>query len=194
VRDEPLEGAMAELRGLVEVGRELRHRAGVKSRIPLAELLLFGDPPAALAPLGEGAAGLIAEELNVKRVRRVPVTLRSSLPDAEWVVREAEGVPLAALPRQPTEELAEEGLAREVARRLQQTRKELGLRYTEPVAITVSGPAAVYRALVSRRQELAHDLLAEPLELVEGPLPAGPDVREWDLDGLRFSARVARRP
>jgi len=194
VRDEPLERAMAELRDLVEVGRELRHRAGVKSRIPLAELLLFGEPAAELAALGEEGVDLLAEELNVKRVRRVPAAERAHLSDADWVVREEDGVPVAALPRRPTEALAEEGLAREVARRLQQTRKELGLRYTERVAITVSGTDAVYRALSARRGELAHDLLAEPFELTETPLPAGPDVREWDLDGVTFSARVARRP
>ena len=101
---------------------------------------------------------------------------------------------MAALPRRPTEELAAEGLAREVARRLQQSRKELGLKYTEKVAITVAATGALYRALDTRRTTLAHDLLAEPFELVETPLAAGPEVREWDLDGVTFSARVVRRP
>jgi isoleucyl-tRNA synthetase len=193
-RDEELEMAMDELRALVEVGRELRHRAGVKSRIPLAELVLFGDPWQALAGLGSEGVDLLAEELNVKKVRRVDASERASFSDSAWVVREAEGTPLAALPRAPTPELAEEGLAREVARRLQQTRKELGLRYTEKVEVTVSATGAVYRALDARRDALAKELLAEPLELTESPLLEGPDVRAWDLDGLTFSARVARRP
>ncbi len=37
-RDPELEAGMAQLRELVEVGRELRHRAEVKARIPLAEI------------------------------------------------------------------------------------------------------------------------------------------------------------
>jgi len=98
------------------------------------------------------------------------------------------------LPRQPTEALAEEGLAREVGRRLQQTRKELGLRYTEKVAITVGATGPVYRAVDARRAELASELLADPFDLVESAMPPGPDVREWDLDGATFSARVVRRP
>jgi len=193
-RDEPLELAMGELRALVEVGRELRHRAGVKSRIPLAELVLFGEPTAAVARLGAEGLELLSEELNVKRVRRVPVGDRAAFPDSEWVVREEGTTPVAALPRQPTEELAAEGLAREVGRRLQQARKELGLKYTETIAITVAATGPLYRALEARRTALASDLLAEPLELVETPLPAAPEVREWDLDGVRFSARMVRRP
>jgi isoleucyl-tRNA synthetase len=193
-RDEGLEHAMAELRALVEVGRELRHRAGVKSRIPLAELVLFGEPSAALAGLGPEGVVLLADEINVKRVRRVPASERAHFPDAGWVVREDSGTPVAALPREPTSELAEEGLAREVARRLQQTRKELGLRYTEKVEVTVAATGAIYRAIDARRAALASDLLAEPFELTENPLPADPEVRQFDIDGLTFSARMVRRP
>ena len=189
VRDERLEVGMLRLRGLVEVGRELRHRAGVKSRIPLTELVFFGEPPAAVQELGDEGRRLLEEELNVRNVRWVPRAEPEMFPEAEWVVREE-----AALPRRPTEELAAEGLVREVARRLQQTRKELRLRYTERVAVTVAATGPLLAALQDRRAALAADLLAEPFELVEGVLPPGPDVREWDLDGVTFSARVARRP
>ena len=193
-RDPAIEQAMDELRALVEVGRELRHRAGVKSRIPLAELVLFGAPSPALASLGSEGLELLADELNVKHVRRAAATDRGNFGDDGWVVREDEGKAVAALPRRPTPELAEEGLVREVARRLQQTRKEMGLRYTEKVSISISAPGTLFRALEARRGALASDLLAEPLELTEAALPAGPDVREWDLDGVTFSARVVRRP
>jgi isoleucyl-tRNA synthetase len=193
-RDRELEGAMDELRALVEVGRELRHRAEVKSRIPLPELVLFGPEPAGLAALGPEGRTLLAEELNVKEVRRVPVTDRTQYLDADWVVREEAGTPAAALSRRPTPELLEEGLTREVARRLQQTRKELGLRYTDTVAVTVGATGVLRTALERRRAALAHDLLADPLEVVEGPLAADGDVRSWDVDGFTFSARIVRRP
>jgi len=192
-RDPALERGMEELRSLVEVGRELRHRAGVKSRIPLAELVLFGDVSPALAPLGSEGLELLADELNVKQLRRMPATERPNFADDAWVVRDDSGKPVAALPRTPTPELAEEGLVREVARRLQQRRKELGLRYTEKVAITLSATGALYRALDARRAELAGDLLADPLELTESGLPTDPAVRSWDLDGITFAARVVRR-
>ena len=192
-RDPDLERAMDELRLLVEVGRELRHRAGVKSRIPLAELVLFGDPWPGLTALGSEGLELLADELNVKRVRRVPTSERANFGDDRWVVRDEEGEAVAALPRTPTPELAEEGLVREVSRRLQQRRKELGLRYTEKVAVTIAASGALYRALNARRAALGTDLLAEPLELSENPLPTDPAVREWNLDGVTFSARMLRR-
>jgi len=191
-RDLDLEKAMEELRALVEVGRELRHRAEVKSRIPLAELVLFGPVSPALVALGDEGYRLLVEELNVKQLHRVPAADRARYPDSDWVVREDEGAPVAALPRRPTPELLEEGLAREVARRLQQRRKELGLRYTETVAVTIAVSGPLRTSLEHRRSALAHDLLADPLEFVDGPLPAGTDVRSWDLDGVTFSARVVR--
>ena len=191
--DPTLEAGMRELRELVEVGRELRQRAEVKSRIPLGELVLFGEPTPSFASLGPDGEALLADELNVKRIVRVPAAARGAYPDPEWAVREDDGRPVAGIPRHPTPELLEEGLAREVARRLQQTRKELGLNYLDRVGITVSGPESVRRALLARRDVLAHDLLADPFDVTDGPLPAGPDVRSWDLDGLVFSARIVRR-
>jgi isoleucyl-tRNA synthetase len=191
-RDAALEAGMAELRSLVEIGRELRQRAGVKSRIPLAELVVAGPPSPALLALGSEGVALLADELNVKEVRWTPTEDRLELPDARWVVRADARGPQVALPRHPTEALREEGLAREVARRLQQTRKDLGLKLTDRVTVTLAADGPLYRALAARREALARDLLAEPLELVEGSLPEAPDVRAWDVDGLKFSARVAR--
>jgi Domain of unknown function (DUF5915) len=192
-REPQLEEGMRELRDLVEVGRELRQRARVRARIPLAELVLFGEGPASLADLGDEGTGLLADELNVKHVRRMLSFDPASFPDADWVVREEEGRPIAALPRRPTPDLLEEGLAREVARRLQQTRKELGLRYLDPVAITVSATGPLRDAVAARRASLAQDLLADPLDVTEAPLPDGPDVHRFDVDGVAFSARLVRR-
>jgi isoleucyl-tRNA synthetase len=192
-RDEALERGMREVRALVEVGRELRQRAKVRARIPLAALVLFGDLPPVLEQLGEEGLRLIADELNVKAVIRVPTSARPDYPAADWVVREDDdGRPIAALPMHPSPELKEEGLAREVARRLQQSRKELGLRLLDRVAITVSATGPLRDAIAARRDELARDLLAEPLELTEAPLPEGPGVRSFEVDGLGFSARLVR--
>ncbi len=191
-RDVALEQGMEGLRHWVEVGRELRHRAEVKSRIPLATFVILRAPSTAESALGSEGTALLADELNVKEVRREDPADRGRYPESEWVLREEDGVPVAALSRRPTEALLAEGLAREVSRRLQQTRKELGLRYTETVAITVAASGPLRASLEARRDALAHDLLAAPFEIVEGPLPEGPDVRTWDLDGVSFSAKVVR--
>jgi isoleucyl-tRNA synthetase len=193
-RDLAVERGMDELRGLAEVGRELRQRAGVKARVPLLELVVFGAPGPDLAPLGEEATDLLASELNVRRVVRVPASLRGQYGDADWVVREERGTPVAALPRRPTDELLEEGLAREVARRLQQRRKEIGLRYGDRVRVEIRAEGPLRRAVEPRREALARELLADALDLVDDPLAPGPDVGTWEFEGLSFSARVVRSP
>jgi hypothetical protein len=191
-QDLALETGMGELRALVEVGRELRQRAEVKARIPLAEFVVFGAPSGPFAGLGIEGEQLLVDELNVKSLRRVLEEDRSIFPDAEWVVREEQGRPVAALPRQPTPELRSEGLYREVARRLQQTRKDLGLRPTDHVELTLGATGELLAAVRARQDALVRDLLADRIDLVDGTLPAAEDVRSWDLDGLAFTARVVR--
>ncbi len=189
-RDVPLEEAMERLRSTVELGRALRQSAGVKSRIPLAELRLYGELGEAPAALGDDADRLLADELNVRRVRRLREA--EELDPEAWVVHEADGLRLAALPRRPTPELLEDGWCRELARRLQQRRKELRLRYGEPVRIVVSAEGALRRAIDARRDALARELLAETIEVVDAPLPPGPDVRSWEFEGVRCAASLTR--
>jgi hypothetical protein len=193
-RDPVLESGMAELRRLAEVGRELRQRAEVKARIPLAEFVLFGAPSPDLAALGSEGEQLLLDELNVKSLRWVATEDRAAFPEDSWVVREEKERSVAALPRTPTPELRSEGLYREVARRLQQSRKDLGLRPTDHVELTLAATGELLAAITERRPALARDLLADRIEIVDGVLPTAEDVRPWDLDGLAFTARLVRVP
>ncbi len=191
-RDRVLEQAMDEVRAQVEVGRELRQRAEVKARIPLEELVLVGPATPASAALGPEGDRLLADELNVTRVRRVASGDASMFPASDWVVREDGGTVRAALPRAPTPALRAEGWFREVTRRLQQTRKEAGLRPSDHIDLTVASTGEVLAALRAREGRLRDELLAERLELVDGDLAEGDGVRRWDLDGTAFSARLVR--
>ncbi len=190
VADAPLEGAMERLRALVEAGRALRQTAGVKSRIPLAELRLYGEEGRPDPILGEAADRLLAAELNVRKVVRAPAPSAGELPTEAWVVEPVEGPPRLALPRAPTDDLREEGWARELIRRLQQRRKELRLRYSEPVRLVLSARGPLLAALSARRDAIARAVVADELELTEAELPAGPDVRSWEFEGVTCAARV----
>ena len=68
-RDPGLEDAMAAAREAVAVGRGARAEARLKVRQPLAEAVVAAPP--ALARSIEGLVDLVAEELNVRRVRFV---------------------------------------------------------------------------------------------------------------------------
>ncbi len=193
-REEDLERAMASLRELVEVGRELRQRAGVKARIPLPEVVLFRPADEALAPLGEEGARLLAEELNVRAVSFRSSEDRPLFGEADWVVREDGGRAVAALARAPTPELLAEGMYREVARRLQQHRKSLGLGYGDKVRVRLYASGALRDALLGRAELLTREILAETLEFPEGSPEKGPDLAAWEFDGLSFAAEVVRVP
>jgi isoleucyl-tRNA synthetase len=72
LRDTQLEAAMADLRRAVELGRNLRSRAGIRVRQPLGRLWLAMPSGSLTEGLEAGAAeellSLLTEELNVKSV------------------------------------------------------------------------------------------------------------------------------
>jgi isoleucyl-tRNA synthetase len=109
--DDELEKAMARVRRAAVLGHAARHRAGIKVRQPLASASIS-------LPGGEEVRDgflidLLANELNVKKV-----TLRGGEEKAELDV-------------EITPDLAAEGRARELFRRLQTLRKKSGCRRDE---------------------------------------------------------------
>ena len=193
-RDVSVEEGMAAVRAYVEVGRELRNRAGVKSRIPLPEFVVAGQAPLVMAALGDEFTELIAHELNVRSVRFDSEAASSRFPQSEWVTQEANGRVVAALSRSPTPELLEEGLVREILRRLQQRRKELRLAFTDRVDLTIGAAPPLLHALEARRGTLERELLARSLRLEPGDLPTGEETQTWEVEGASFSARMTRAP
>jgi isoleucyl-tRNA synthetase len=65
--DDALEGSMNTVKRIVELGRRLRERGGLKNRQPLRAIHVRSSDPAALALLGtDFARDLVLGELNVK--------------------------------------------------------------------------------------------------------------------------------
>ncbi len=190
--DPVLDAGMTGLRHLVETGRELRQRAGVKARMPLSAVVVTPALARAYAALGAEGDRLLADELNVKSVVRAPRIDGERYPESAWVVAEEDGTPAVALPRAPDPGLVAEGLVREVLRRLQRARKELGLDFADHVRLTVVADEEIYRALEPARSTLVRELLADHLELARGPAPDGSGLTAYDVDGRAFAARLER--
>jgi isoleucyl-tRNA synthetase len=189
--DGPLNTGMQALRADVEAGRELRQRAAVKSRIPLETFVVFSD---ALPPLGTAGDRIAADELNVRVVVRLPPGSATQFPESMYVVRPADHGVAYALSAKPTPELHREGLVRESLRRLQQVRKEMGLAFADRVALTVFAEGELGAALAGARGKLADDLLANSVEFRTAPPGADEGFRDWEIDGLRLWALLARAP
>jgi isoleucyl-tRNA synthetase len=82
-----------------------------------------------------------------------------------------------------TDALKEEGLAREIAAKLQQSRKDAGLSFTDLAKVTIAGDEAVLRVVEKEREMLEREVLLASLRVGEGGAEDGA-VRELSLDGL----------
>jgi isoleucyl-tRNA synthetase len=105
-----------------------------------------------------------------------------------------DGELLAALDTQVDDALAAEGLAREVAHRLQNLRKSAGLEISDRIVAVVSAPAGVAEQLAPHRPWLAAETLAVSLEVGEtAELPDAIAREELALDGapIRLALRRA---
>jgi isoleucyl-tRNA synthetase len=106
-------------------------------------------------------------------------------------VVEGDGELVAALDPALTEELKQEGLAREVVSRVQRMRREAGYQVSDRIRLWVDGEDAVRGAARSFAGYISGETLAT--ELNEGPANGGADlVQDVDLDGMRVQLAVSR--
>jgi isoleucyl-tRNA synthetase len=99
---------------------------------------------------------------------------------------------LVALDTQLTPELLAEGLAREVAHRLQGLRKSAGLEVSDRVAASIQGAPALLAQLGAHRDWLAAEILATTLEL-GGEADLGPSATVEEASLAEGSLRLAVR-
>ncbi|MGZ6371961.1 MAG: isoleucine--tRNA ligase [Candidatus Limnocylindria bacterium] len=99
---------------------------------------------------------------------------------------------LVALDTQLTPELEAEGLAREVAHRLQGLRKAAGLEVSDRVVASIEGASALVARLAAHRAWLAEEILAVELHLGEGT-DIGPSATVEELALPAGTLRLAVR-
>ena len=100
---------------------------------------------------------------------------------------------LVALDTTIDDELAAEGLAREVAHRLQALRRTAGYEISDRVKIAVGADLAIVERLAAHRDWLADELLATSVVIEPGAVLDNPDRHESvSLDGVELELSVAR--
>jgi isoleucyl-tRNA synthetase len=104
-----------------------------------------------------------------------------------------EGDLLVALDTGLDDELEAEGLAREVAHRLQAMRRAAGYEISDRVRVAVAGDGATVARLAPHRDWLADELLATAIDIAEDAALDDADHRESaDLGGATLELAVAR--
>jgi isoleucyl-tRNA synthetase len=134
--------------------------------------------------------GSYEAEVDGVKIRLEPrhVKIHAEYPD--WLsVSEGEGFTVAIDTRIGSEELVE-GLAREVVRRIQFMRKEMGLEVTDYVDVWLSGDEELVGAAFRLRDYVASEVRA--VQLNRGEPPGDAYRREWEVDGKRLLIGVRR--
>ena len=138
---------MAEARMFVASGLAARAAAGIKVRQPLASLKTFS-----LQALSDDLAKIIAEEVNVKAIDQVTGKAGTGSP--------------TELNTEISAELRLEGLARDVIRLVQQTRKQAGLAADDKIALILESAVdhELHEAIDRHKDIIMSDTLAISLD------------------------------
>ena len=242
--DPELVARMDRVREVCSAALALRSEQNVRVRQPLAELTVAGAGTAALEPY----AALIADEVNVKRVRttseierfasfRLQVNARAIGPRlgaatkeviaaskrGEWqpagpgrvrvggqelgpgefqlLLVPREGVACQALPGNDaiavldlalTDELVDEGRARDVVRAVQQARKEAGLQVSDRIRLALLLPPDWRAAVEHNRDYVAEQTLAAQIGFERGAAGEGASRHSAKLADCELELEISR--
>ena len=89
-----------------------------------------------------------------------------------------------------TPQLADEGLARELVRRIQDMRRDAGFELADRITAWYSGDAEVARVMKAQAAYIQGETLSTAL--LEGAPPAGAQRAEHDLDGVKVTIGLQR--
>jgi len=173
---------------IASLGRNARSKAGIKVRQPLQRVLVKPRYPAEREGL-ERLAPQILDELNVKELT---VVGEEAELEGEGLALAAEGGYGVALVTAITPALANEGLARELVRRIQTMRKNAGFDIADYIVTYYQGSEELCRIMETHADYIRQETLSR--ELVAGPPPAGAHVEEQKIAGQAITLAVERRP
>ena len=131
----------------------------------------------------EGQLSLEVEGQDVTVERSDVEIISEDMPG--WTVAN-EGTLTVALDLEITPALRNEGLAREVVKRIQGYRKELGLQITDRIIVSLQPVEALREAAAMFGDYIAEQVLADAVQLAD-EMPA--EAQEFDFEG--FKARIA---
>ena len=152
--------------------------------------------------LGKAITGMTAEQIAVLErdgkieFAQLPGAPVVTIEDVEiipedvpgWLVAN-EGNVTVALDVTVTDQLRNEGLARELINRIQNIRKESDFAITDRVKVTLTDTPEVEACMAEYKDYIASQVLADSISLsAEVPQPA----KELDIDGMKIYANVVR--
>ncbi|OGO02252.1 MAG: isoleucine--tRNA ligase [Chloroflexi bacterium RBG_13_52_14] len=184
--DEKLSAATNLVMKVTSLGRAARAKAGVKVRQPLAKVLVKVRTEAEKVSL-ERMSSQVLDELNIKELKVVEI-----LPSGEhsnWPLIEESGLAVM-VDADINQELADEGLTRELVHRLQNLRKQAGFDIADYIETYYEGGPAVQRVMEKFEQYIKQETLSR--KLVEGKPPEGAFGKSQVIDGEKVTLAVKK--
>ncbi len=143
---------------------------------------------AALAKADAGALrtelsknGSVSLEVEGEPLALGPEEIEVAVDAAEGYAAAGNKVGVLVLALELTDALREEGLAREIVARLQQTRKDVGLSFTDKAIVRLDGDAAVISVAEKQQELLCREAMIASLTI--GAAPEGAQAKEYAIDG-----------
>ncbi|HLF04503.1 MAG TPA: class I tRNA ligase family protein, partial [Dehalococcoidia bacterium] len=204
--DQPLMQATRLAMRIASMGRAARAKAGLKVRQPLADVAVLTRNPQeaeALRPM----ESQIIEELNVKQLKLINtgselyqkvIAATSGRQDVVfsgmrtvdgYMVNQEDGY-FVAVNAALTDDLRDEGLARELVHRIQNLRRDAGFEVTDRIVTYYQGPDEVGRVMRRHAGYVQQETLSE--ELVAGPPPEGASAEAQKVEGMEVTLAVRR--
>ena len=169
--DEKILDHMVQARKVVEVVHALRADAGLRVRQPLEEVHISVQLP-------EAYTTLIADEVNVKRVKSVP-----SVEAQPGYVLKQEGELHAALKTEMTDALKQEGIAREVTRHINDLRKQGGFTLDDSVQVRYhTTNSFIDESVQAFLETIKRDTISDSIEMTESVADLKKEVTINDAD------------
>ena len=168
------------------LGRAARSEAGIKVRQPLSRLIIKVASERQKRAL-KHLAPQVMEEVNVKTLEVVddmPVTKHK-----EWPLA-SEGDVMVMLDTDITPELAAEGMAREIVRRLQMMRRSAGFEIADHIATYYQGDEYIKSVVTDSADYIKQETLSE--QLVDGAPEEGAYTESFKLEGHELSVGVKK--
>ena len=200
--DQPLMDATRLAMRFSSMGRSARSKAGLKVRQPLAAVVVRTRNPEEASSL-QLVQPQVLEELNIKQM------LFSENAEALYQRAFAEsGDPsnsvvsvdqysvcldagyMAAVDSTITPELAEEGLARELAHRIQGLRRDAKFELTDRIVTYYQGPEEVARVMGNHAEYISQETLSD--RLVPGSPQDGERPPAQKVEGMEVTLEVRR--
>ena len=166
--DEELSADTRLVMSVSSMGRSARAKANLKVRQPLARVLVKVRSKRE----GDGLrqmASQVLEELNVKELQIIDTPPVDKHP--EWPVVEESGLAVM-IDSEITQELADEGLAREIVHRLQTMRKQAGFEIADHIETYYQGSDSVVRVMNGYALYIKQETLSQTLHAGVPPADA----------------------